>query len=85
MSFEDKHALFYYDEIKGYIKPSHNKSNCEFCGKPTHWAILRFGVSNTPAGYDYTPCCSEECLNAFKSELVEEITGGKKRKPTLYA
>jgi hypothetical protein len=79
MSFDDKFAGIYFDEIKGYIKPSHERQPCEFCRKSTNWAILRFGVTDTPAGYDYTYCCSEACLDAFKAELVEEITGGSKR------
>lgn len=83
MSFEDKFAGAYFDEIKGYIKPSHEKNPCAFCHKPTNWAILRFGVIGTPAGYDYTYCCSEDCLEVFKSELVEEITCGIPRKPNL--
>ena len=83
MSFDDKYASYYYDEIKGYIKPSHVEGTCEFCDKKTHWAILRFNIIDTPAGYDYTYCCSEECLNAFRADLVEEITSGKQRKPSL--
>ena len=83
MGFDDKYASYYYDEIKGYIKPSVSQNKCEFCGKMTHWAILRFNIPYTPAGYDYTYCCSEDCLAAFKAELVEEITSGKIRKPSL--
>lgn len=79
MGFDEKFAGHYYDEIKGYIKPSHEKRPCAFCRRPTNWAILRFGVLGTPAGYDYTYCCSEACLDAFKAQLVEEITSGPKK------
>jgi hypothetical protein len=74
VSFDDKYASFYYDEIGGYIKPSHKKGYCKYCSKETNWAILRFNPPiDTPAGYDYVYCCSEECLRGFKAELVEEI------------
>jgi hypothetical protein len=88
MTFKDVYASQYFDEIKGYIKPTNENKECFFCGEYTCWVVMQFGefplkfqhkskdYSTKYTRYKITPVCSPACLDAFKAQMVMDIIEG---------